>query len=152
MRRLRAYADTSVFGGCFDSEFEVESRAFFQEVADGRFLLAIADVTVRELTEAPQGVRSVLESLSPDDVELIPDSEEIRRLRNAFLEAGILGPASAGDAEHIAAATVAGVDLVISWNFRHIVHFEKIRGFEAVSLLQGYRPVRIHSPREVVTL
>ena len=64
----------------------------------------------------------------------------------------MLEPKSAADAEHIAAATVAGVDLMVSWNFKHIVHFDKIRGFEAVNLLQGYKPIRIHSPREVVPL
>ena len=150
MKRLRIYADTSVFGGCFDVEFELESRAFFQEVAARRVMLVISEVTLRELTQAPPNVRTVLEGLSPDQVEFVPSSDEIRQLRGAYLEAGVLGPASIADAEHIAAATVAGVDLLISWNFKHIVHFDKIRGFEAVNLLQGYKPLRIYSPREVV--
>jgi hypothetical protein len=150
MRRLRVYADTSVFGGCFDEEFADESTAFFREVSDGRFLLVIADVTIRELALAPEPVRRVLAELREEDVEFIPDSEEMGLLRDAYIAAGVLGEASAGDAEHIASATLAEVDLVVSWNFKHIVHFEKIAGFQAVNLLHGYKPVRIYSPREVV--
>jgi hypothetical protein len=150
MRRLRVYADTSVFGGCFDEEFADESSAFFKEVSGRRFLLVIADVTVRELAFAPEPVRRVLAELSADDVEFIPYSEEIGRLRDAYIAAGVLGETSAGDAEHIASATVAEADLVVSWNFKHIVHFDKIAGFQAVNLLHGYKPIRIYSPREVV--
>lgn len=50
---------------------------------------------------------------------------------------------------HIALATVAEVDILVSWNFRHIVHFEKIRQFNAANLEMGYRTIGIHSPREV---
>lgn len=80
---------------------------------------------------------------------MLPRSDEIDRLRDAYLQAGVLSPASAGDAEHIAAASVAGVDLLVSWNFRHIVNFDKILKYEAVNLMHGYKPLRIHSPQEV---
>ncbi len=150
MRRLRVYADTSVFGGCFDTEFERDSRTFFREAAAGRFRLVLSELTLRELAQAPAHVRGVLPQLPPQEVEFLEASDEIRQLRNAYLQAGILTPASASDAEHIAAATVAGVDLLVSWNFRHIVHYDRIRGVAAVNLLQGYEPLRSHSPREVV--
>jgi len=152
MRRLRAYADTSVFGGCADAEFAEVSRAFFREVAAGRFVLLVSDAVVRELALAPEPVQAVLQNLKPDAVEMLRFSEEIGRLRDAYVGAGVLSPASINDAEHIAFASVALADLLVSWNFKHIVHFERIAGFEAVNLLHGYRPVRIHSPREVVEL
>lgn len=114
MRRLRVYADASVFGGCFDEEFADQSTAFLREVSDGRFLLVIADVTIRELALAPEPVRKVLAGLRPEDVEFIPYSEEMGRLRDAYIAAGVLA------------------------------------GFQAVNLMQGYKPIRIHSPREVV--
>mgnify|MGYP001574222385 CR=1 FL=1 len=107
MRRLRVYADTSVFGGCFDPEFDEASRAFFREVAARRFLVVVSDVTLRELAQAPPEVRGVLAAIAPEDVEHVPGSDEISRLRDAYLDAGVLGPTAAGDAEHIAAAEVA---------------------------------------------
>jgi len=77
-------------------------------------------------------------------------TEEMERLRDAYLSAGVLGESSDADALHVAAATVLEVDLIVSWNFKHIVHFEKIRGFNAVGRLQGYKAVDIHSPLEVI--
>jgi len=152
VKRLRIYADTSVFGGCFDDEFQRISRQFFAEVASGRFIAVISTVTTRELLFAPEEVRKVLTDLPADQVEEIVIDEEVLSLRDAYLAAGVVGPASEADAEHIAAATVAEADLLVSWNFKHIVHFDKIRGFNGVNRLQGYRELEIYSPREVVEL
>ena len=95
----------------------------------------IADVTVEELQPAPEEVRQVLATLPPEHVELVEGSDEAEALRQAYLDAGVVGPASSNDAAHIAAATIADVDIVISWNFKHIVHFEKIAGYEGVNTL-----------------
>jgi hypothetical protein len=149
---LRVYADTSVFGGCFDDEFRNESVRFFEEVRLGQFVVVVSNVTLDELELAPDRVRGVLADLPPQQVEIINTSLESDGLRNAYLEAAVVGPASTNDAAHIAVATISNVDLVVSWNFKHIVHFEKIGGYEGVNSLLGYRSPRIYSPREVVTL
>lgn len=52
----------------------------------------------------------------------------------------------------MAAASVADVDMIVSWNFKHIVHFEKIRGFHGINLIKGYRMIEIYSPKEVIEL
>jgi hypothetical protein len=117
-----------VFGGCFDAEFEHVSRRFFLEAQAGRFVVVISDVTTRELQEAPEEVRQVLVQLPEGQVEEFMIDDEVTALRDAYLAAGVVGVASEADAEHIAAATVAEVDIVVSWNFKHIVHFDKIRG------------------------
>lgn len=150
LKRLRVYADTSVFGGCFDEEFSEESHKFFEEVGSGKFLLVVSETTLFELKEAPAEVRGVLTQLPPDFLEVIEAAEEITALRDAYIEAGVLGEASIRDASHVASASVAEVDMIVSWNFKHIVHFEKIRGFHAVNLIKGYRMIEIYSPREVV--
>ncbi|MFN0165419.1 MAG: hypothetical protein ACKV22_03225 [Bryobacteraceae bacterium] len=150
MKRLRVYADTSVFGGCHDDEFLDVSRSFFDEVSAGRFRLVISEVVLRELALAPESVQAVLGRLDPQSVEILRFTEEVGRLRDGYIRAGVLGSASVNDAEHIAFGSVAVVDLFVSWNFKHIVHFDKIAGFGAVNLLHGYREIRIHSPREVI--
>ena len=71
-------------------------------------------------------------------------------LRDAYLAAGVVGPSSRNDAEHVALATVARADLIVSWNFKHLVHIDKIRGFNAVNLRDGYPTLEIRSPKEVV--
>ena len=149
-RRLRVYADTSVFGGCLDDEFADDSKVFFDEVKSGRFTLVVSSVTLRELLDAPEDVRRILASLPPDNVENFPDCPETVELRDAYIEAGVVGPGSREDAEHVAAASIADVDMIVSWNFKHIVHFEKISGYHGVNLIRGYKPVNIYSPKEVI--
>ena len=149
-RTLRVYADTSVFGGCFDDEFRAESVRFFDEVHSGRFVVVVSDVTLDELSLAPESVRRILADLPPPRVEVVNSSEESNELKQAYLDAGVVGPASRNDAAHIALATIFGAELVVSWNFKHIVHFEKIAGYEGVNSLRGYRSPKIYSPREVV--
>jgi len=150
MKRFRVYADTSVYGGCFDEEFAQESRAFFEAVRGGKFKLVISPTVLAELQRAPEHVRRVLAELPEQGIEMIPFTDEVRHLRQAYLEAAILGMEHQADAEHIAFASVAEVDFLVSWNFRHIVQFEKIAGYQAVNLLNGYREIRIYSPKEVV--
>jgi hypothetical protein len=69
MKKIRIYADTSVFGGCFDEEFEIESKALFRDITSGKFSLVISATTLRELGEAPAYVQEVLTSLPPIQVE-----------------------------------------------------------------------------------
>lgn len=148
--RIRsAYADTSVFGGCFDEKFQHASRAFFEMVRKGQLVLIVSDTTLLELSGAPPHVKKLLTSLPPEAIERVTSCEEIEALRDAYLEAGVVGFSSARDAEHIASATVAEADFVVSWNFKHIVHVEKISGYQGVNLLCGYSAIRIFSPLEV---
>jgi len=39
--------------------------------------------------------------------------------------------------------------MIVSWNFKHIVHYDKIRLYNAVNTLRGYTPIGIYSPWEV---
>jgi predicted nucleic acid-binding protein len=150
MKPLRIYPDTSVYGGCFDAEFRSASEKFFQEVREGRFGLVISDLTNRELIRAPEAVRNLVQSLPQDKIDQVETTPECWALQQAYLDAEVVGPRSADDALHIAIATFYEVDMVVSWNFKHIVHFDKIAGFESVNLLKGYRTPRIYSPMEVI--
>ncbi len=147
---LRVYADTSVFGGCFDDEFAEESKRFFQHIAQGKFRLVVSDTTLLELRSAPEAVRRVLANLPPKVVEQVALTPEINDLRDAYVAAGVVGSTAVRDAEHIAAATIAAVDLIVSWNFKHIVHYDKISGYHAVNRARGYQAIPIFSPLEVV--
>jgi hypothetical protein len=147
---LRVYADTSVFGGCFEEKFGEASARFFDQVREGTFVLVVSDVTIRELAPAPQYVKSLLDTVPADHVEEVVSSDESKRLQSAYLAAGVVGPACSNDAAHIAVATIALVDIIVSWNFKHIVHYEKIMGYEGINTRLGYRSPRIYSPYEVI--
>ncbi len=121
MRRFRVYADTSVIGGCMDQEFAADSLRFVEAVRRGELVLLLSDVVLRELEVAPQEVLSVLRSIPPEAVERVELTREVLELRDAYLAEGILHPKWTDDAAHVAAATVARADAIVSWNFRHIV-------------------------------
>ena len=144
------YADISFFGGCFDDEFADISLKLLDEIKQDRFILVLSATILRELERAPEEVRNLMTDLKEENLEIIPESDEIDNIRDAYLKAGIVGLSSSADAEHIA-ASVAGVDLIVSWNFKHIVHYDKIKQYHAVNLVEGYYPIPIHTPREVAS-
>ena len=144
------YVDTSVIGGCFDEEFAAESRALVQAAREGRFVLLLSDLLAAEVEAGPALLQSVLKDLAEASFESVAMSEESERLRDAYLLAKVVGPSHANDAHHVALATVSRADLVASWNFKHIVHWDKIRMFNAVNLREGYPTIEIRSPPEVV--
>ena len=149
---LRVYADTSVFGGCFEEKFREASSRFFEQVRHGTFLLVVSDVTLRELDPAPPLVYSLLDTVGAEHVERVVSSDESRRLQSAYLAARVVGPACENDAAHIAVATIEKVDIIVSWNFKHIVHYEKIMGYQGINSIHGYRSPRIYSPYEMISL
>jgi len=145
----RVYADTSVFGGVLDQEFAEPSRLFFEQVRGGRFSLFASVLVQDELETAPTEVRAVFTEML-DLATIVDLSPEVLVLRQAYLDARIVAPRSANDALHVAMATVSGCGMIVSWNFRHIVHFQKIPLYNAVSALHGYDALAICSPPEVI--
>ena len=85
------------------------------------------------------------------DHSRILHSEDSLELADEYQKRGVLSPNFYDDGLHIGLATVAQADLLVSWNFKHIVHFDKIRLFNAVNIEFGYKPLQIFSPREVTT-
>jgi len=150
MRPIRAYVDTSVFGGVCDDEFSEASRRFFRDVVNGRFVIVVSAETVRELQDAPEAVRDVLRTMPAPCLERVVIDREVERLARQYVEAGIVGPASQSDALHVAAATVAEADLILSWNFRHIVNYSRIRMYNGVNALNGHAQIEIRSPLEML--
>jgi predicted nucleic acid-binding protein len=150
MKKLRIYLDTSVFGGCFDDEFAEESTALIEMVKRSDIQLVVSELLFRELENAPEDVRELAGGLPDENIEAVMLDDESESLRDAYLNAKVVGPAHRNDAMHVALATVAKVDMIVSWNFKHIVHYEKMRGFNAVNLRKGYMPIEIHCPAEVV--
>ena len=145
----RAYADTSVYGGVFDAEFGVASRAFFDRVREGVFTLVTSAVVDGEIKPAPTEIKQFYSDFSPSRM-FIDVTEEAIDLQRAYLEEGILSKKSEQDALHVALATIHHCDFIISWNFKHIVNFEKIPKFNAVNMLMGYGNIAIYSPLEVI--
>lgn len=147
---MRMYADTSVFGGCFDEEFRRPSEAFFDQVKTGVFSLCMSALVAEEIESAPPRIRQLFQE-TVLEAEFIDVDQRAIDLQQAYISEGILAEKSLSDALHVALATVAECDVIVSWNFKHIVHFQKIARYNAVSVLHGYRAISIHSPSQVIS-
>ncbi|MDQ2996092.1 MAG: hypothetical protein M3R61_03410 [Chloroflexota bacterium] len=151
MKVQRVYIDTSVLGGCFDSEFARWSNALLRDFRLGRLQPIVSDVVAAEINTAPTNVQQVYAELLTLHAEIVSTTEPVLALADHYQQRHILTPKFYDDGVHIALATIAEVDVVVSWNFRHIVHLDKIRLFNAVNLEHGYKPLVIYSPREVAS-
>jgi predicted nucleic acid-binding protein len=149
-KAVRVYADTSVFGAIADAEFfSTPSLRFFEFVIRGDFKLVISPTLEFEIEAAPPPIK-VHFSKFREIADVISAPEAIVDLRDAYLKHGVLTPRWDADALHVASATVAGCQIIVSWNFRHIVNYKKIRLFNAVNQLMGYDLIAIHTPQEVI--
>lgn len=151
MKLQRVYIDTSVIGGCLDQEFAIWSKGLLRDFLEGNFLLVVSTVVATEIAVAYEAIQLQYAEFLSAKPEMLEVTEEAIRLAKVYQQREILTPKYYTDGLHIAMATVAEVDVLVSWNFKHIVHFNKIRLFNAVNLEMGYKPIQIFSPREVTT-
>jgi len=152
MRPLRVYIDTSVFGGYFDDAFEGASRGFLLAIWDGRATALLSETLLRELEGAPEEVRDLLSETLRRESERLEVTAQTVELRDAYLAANVVPRKYADDALHVALATIARADVIVSWNFRHLVNPISIRAFNGVNLMQGYGPVVIMTPSDLISI
>lgn len=150
MKKQRIYLDTSVFGGFFDSEFDELTKPLFDRIDKGEFIILYSTITQEELENAPDRVKNLVRNLKEKHTEFIEESEEAVELALAYIAENVVGSTSYADCLHIALATIMKADLLVSWNFKHIVNIERIRGYNSVNLKNGYQQLEIRSPRELI--
>jgi predicted nucleic acid-binding protein len=150
MKKARIYVDTSVIGGCFDPEFRSWSNGLIEDFRADHFRLVVSEVTAAEIERAPIQVRDLYKELVTF-AEVLSLSEEVLALLEKYEANGVLDSRFRNDMLHIALATVADVDVLVSWNFRHVVRLDKIQQFNGINVERGYKPLAIYSPREVAT-
>ena len=149
MKISRIYLDTSVIGGCHDIEFATWSKGLRKDFRLKNYQSVLSQLTFDEISKAPQRVQETLTVLMDYGPEILEITEDALALSEEYLNRKILTPKFRDDALHIALASLANVDVLVSWNFRHIVHYDKIRLFNAVNIENGLKSIDIYSPREV---
>lgn len=150
MHKQRVYIDTSVIGGCFDEEFQEWSNKLFEEFIEGKKIAVISKVTSEELDSAPLFVQDKMKSVPLEFLEFLSENEEAEFLAGKYIEAKAVSINFFEDALHIAYATCHNVDVLVSWNFKHIVNFERIKKYNSINIFYGYKLLEIRTPKEVV--
>lgn len=145
----RIYIDTSVFGGYFDIEFETATKSFFDIIRKQKIKIIVSDLLELELYKAPEPIVNFYESIPEETTEEVELTEEARELAEKYITEKVVGKTSRADCQHIAMATVCKADVLASWNFKHIVNLEKIRGYNAINFRAGYPMIEIRTPKEI---
>jgi predicted nucleic acid-binding protein len=148
--KQRIYIDTSVIGGCFDIEFKEWSDKLFEEFKNGEKIAIISDIRLDELSLARSEVRNHIDNIPDNCKEYVLSDEHSEELAKQYIKEKAVTPKSQEDALHIAVATINKVDVLVSWNFKHIVNLDRIRKYNAVNLMHGYAMLEIRNPREVL--
>lgn len=131
--KTRVYIDTSVIGGCFDDEFVEWSNLLIRKIHEGKRIAVISDIKYREIELAPEFVKQILFDLPEEFVENIKNDAEAELLAEKYVKAKAVTRKYYEDALHIANATIHKVDVVASWNFKHLVNLNRIRKYNAVN-------------------
>jgi len=132
MKKLKVYLDTSVIGGCFDDEFKGDSKKLIKQIQQDLRIGVISEITLAEIKDAPFEVRNYFEKFN-DKLLTLKITHEVEELASLYLKDKIVGPKFINDCLHIAVATVYDVELLASWNFKHIVNYDKIIRFNSVN-------------------
>ncbi len=148
--RQRIYTDTSVFGGYFDDEFEESTKLFFERIKNKEIKIIYSSVTEQEIETAPEKVKQLVRNLPVDSYEFYELTDDAIELATAYVNENVVGKTSFDDCLHIALATIHKADYLASWNFKHIVNANRIRGYNSVNLKLGYNTIDIRSPRELI--
>ena len=148
--KQRIYIDTSVIGGCLDKEFSEWSLKLFKEFKSEKKIPVISDITLDEISLANENVQGIINELIDQNVEYVLSNPASEELAQAYLKEGAITKKYSEDAYHIAIATISKVDVLVSWNFKHIVNLDRIRKYNAVNLKLGYSLIEIRSPREIL--
>lgn len=146
--KQKLYIDTSVFGGYFDEEFSEHTIPLFERIKNGEFVLLYSTVTQDELENAPERVKELVKNLKVEFTEFLETTEEAVDLATEYVSEKVVGQTSYADCLHIALATINRADFLVSWNFKHILNIQRIRGYNSINIKNGYKQLEIRSPRE----
>lgn len=150
MKKLRIYLDTSVFGGYFDDEFKEFTKPLFERIRANEFEVIFSNITENELSGAPDFVKELVNSLPKSNTIFVESNDEANELANQYIREEVVGKTSFIDCLHIALATIHNANILVSWNFKHIVNVVRIIGYNSVNLAQSYKQIDIRSPRELL--
>jgi predicted nucleic acid-binding protein len=148
--KQRIYIDTSVVGGYFDEEFKEATIKLFERLDNHEIIFVVSDLLDLELINSPQKVKEHLLKYSADKFQRVELTEEAIKLADTYIEEKVVGKTSLEDCRHIAMATIHKVDVLASWNFKHIVNLNRIKGYNSVNLRLGYSMIEIRSPKDLV--
>jgi len=154
LKKIKYYLDTTIFNFVF-AEGDTEKKDITLKLFKDLFLIAdgiyISEEVIREISRAPEPRKSQLEGLVRETNPLLLEVDiEAEELAERYVKEGIIPERYRSDALHIAVAVINGIEVIISWNFEHIVKLKTRVMVNGVNRLLGYQEIEICSPEEVI--
>ncbi|MCM1399181.1 MAG: PIN domain-containing protein [Clostridium sp.] len=154
MRKLKIYLDTSVVSYLYqpDAPEKMQNTLDLWELFKNKvYEVYISDIVIREISDCnEEKLNILLDYLGQIDYNIIETDEDTVELAGKFIDFGILKQKSFDDCQHIAAAILAGCDIITSWNFKHIVNVKTVRGVKVITTLEGYKDLLIYPPSVLI--
>lgn len=154
MKKLKLYIETSVWNFLFaedDPQKRTITESFFLEVKAGRYDIHISEFVMAEIEDAPgnkyEKLKSAIELYMPKELSSDRESDY---MVEAYLEGGLLSPKRLIDLTHLAVASVNDMDMLISWNLRHLVKARTRMLANAINRMNGYHHIEICTPGEAI--
>ena len=141
----RVYIDSSVVYGAPAKEFSEDSRRFWEAYRNGEFTLIVSDVLDEEIERAPQSIRDRFDALLKFPIEWADSTSQSEDLADQYIAAKVVGESNLDDCQHIAIATIAEADALVSWNFKHMIY--RRAGYNDVNEKLGYPGIAIQTPK-----
>ena len=155
MKKIKVYLDTSVISYLDQEdapEKTKETREVWKRFERGEFEIYLSQITLDELERCLEAKKNILyDYLGMIAYTRLNVNDETTALTRRIIELGILKPKNIADCQHIAISVVNGCDLLLSWNYRHMVNIKTIRGVRAITNLEGYTSIDIASPSVLLT-
>lgn len=150
MRKLKVYLDTSVISHLDQRDAPEkmnDTRLLWNLFQQQRYEVYISDIVLNEIGRCQEEkLALLLDFLSRIHYKIIQTNEDTVALAEKFIDFGILRKKSFDDCQHIAAAILGGCDIIISWNFKHIVNVKTARGVKVITTLEGYKDLLVYPP------
>ena len=150
MRKLKIYLDTSVISHLhqLDTPDKMDDTlSLWEDIKAGEYDAVISEVTTREIMNCSEPKRSIMaDYLDEGNFEEFPITQESHDLAQEIIKRGILTAKSLDDCTHIAVAILNNCDIIVSWNFKHIVNVRTINGVREIIVSNYYKPIDIYSP------
>lgn len=154
LRKLKIYLETTILNFYYadDAQEKMEdTRILFNEISLGHYIGYTSMSVIREISKAQEEKRKqLLELIQQFNIEILEDEPEAERIADIYVKEGIIPAKYMTDGLHIALATIHDMDIIVSWNFKHIVKRKTILMTNVVNYREGYRNIDIYSPSEVI--
>ena len=154
MKKLKIYLETTVFNFVFADDSpdkKQDTIKLFEEIEQGKYIPYTSDYVLQELLKAEEmKTKQMVDLIEQYKVILLEANDNAKALANKYVSENIIPEKYITDGLHIAVATINDLDIIVSYNFKHIVKLKTIIGCESINLREGYKRIAIHSPTEVI--